>query len=203
MTSVTCLSFVILLVVCVLHDHVTAMPKELKSKKTFDYKKQSRDADDVVVSLPLACGEGEFKCLSNGRCIPANYVCDGDTDCRDNSDELNCGRKKRKMSKKAKIFGQRAVRQCANDEFQCGDGSCISNEFVCDEDADCDDFSDESKCECTGGRVWNECGSLCVPTCAEPNQAQVCTAMCMPGCQCPPDRPLWQNEQCISYSQCP
>ena len=35
------------------------------------------------------CGEGQFQCIS-GECIPEGYVCDGDLDCRDMSDEHNC-----------------------------------------------------------------------------------------------------------------
>ena len=36
------------------------------------------------------CGAGKAKCL-NGQCIPRDFLCDGDYDCADNSDELNCG----------------------------------------------------------------------------------------------------------------
>jgi len=36
------------------------------------------------------CGKNEFKCPNRSRCIPQRYVCDGDNDCEDNSDEANC-----------------------------------------------------------------------------------------------------------------
>ena len=35
----------------------------------------------------LACSHDQFKCRNN-RCISRLYVCDGDNDCRDNSDEV-------------------------------------------------------------------------------------------------------------------
>lgn len=35
----------------------------------------------------LECGELEFKCKSNGRCIHESWKCDGDADCKDGSDE--------------------------------------------------------------------------------------------------------------------
>ena len=36
------------------------------------------------------CNQGEFKCLSSGHCIHKNWVCDGEYDCEDSSDESNC-----------------------------------------------------------------------------------------------------------------
>lgn len=35
---------------------------------------------------------------------------------------------------------------CNSDEFKCNDGGCISNEFFCNGQKDCDDGSDELSC---------------------------------------------------------
>ena len=36
------------------------------------------------------CDSWEYTC-SNGKCVPADYRCDNEDDCGDNSDEQNCG----------------------------------------------------------------------------------------------------------------
>jgi hypothetical protein len=43
----------------------------------------------VVDVEPPSCSEGEFQC-DYPRCILQAFRCDGDDDCGDRSDELNC-----------------------------------------------------------------------------------------------------------------
>jgi len=38
----------------------------------------------------VGCDSDQFECPS-GWCIPDSWICDGDNDCGDMSDEQNCG----------------------------------------------------------------------------------------------------------------
>ncbi|XP_071400243.1 SCO-spondin-like, partial [Centroberyx affinis] len=94
--------------------------------------------------MPL-CPPGEFQC-ANGKCLPANRVCDGRLDCgfADGSDEQDCG----------------VV--CGEGEFLCAGGRCILYLHRCDGHDDCGDLSDERGCVCAPGEF--QCpGDQCVP----------------------------------------
>ena len=39
--------------------------------------------------IPGRCGRDEATC-QNGQCVPRDYLCDGDFDCGDRSDEADC-----------------------------------------------------------------------------------------------------------------
>jgi len=56
---------------------------------------------------------------------------------------------------------------------------------------------------CDGDQEWTDCGSETTPTCAapEPDPSQ---DACVPRCQCPPGRPVWDNDRqiCISADEC-
>ncbi|XP_036699513.1 basement membrane-specific heparan sulfate proteoglycan core protein isoform X6 [Balaenoptera musculus] len=78
---------------------------------------------------PVSCGPHEATCRS-GHCIPKDYVCDGQEDCRDGSDELDCG----------------PTPPCEPNEFPCGNGHCALKLWRCDGDFDCEDRTDEADC---------------------------------------------------------
>jgi len=44
----------------------------------------------LIVAAAASCGPDEFQC-ANGNCMPAGFICDGDNDCGDMSDEQGCG----------------------------------------------------------------------------------------------------------------
>ena len=48
------------------------------------------DGPTMTPPSPGHCQRGEVPC-DNGVCIPLDYLCDGDYDCTDRSDEANCG----------------------------------------------------------------------------------------------------------------
>jgi len=56
--------------------------------------------------------------------------------------------------------------------------------------------------ECKGGRVWSDCGGgeECEPTCT--NTMPMCPRNCYEGCYCPPDRPVWHHDNCITVDEC-
>nr|XP_033778769.1 basement membrane-specific heparan sulfate proteoglycan core protein isoform X4 [Geotrypetes seraphini] len=75
------------------------------------------------------CRRDEARC-PNGQCIPRDYLCDGERDCRDGEDELNCG----------------TTSPCEPNEFKCRNGRCALKLWRCDGDDDCGDRSDEINC---------------------------------------------------------
>ncbi|XP_037511191.1 low-density lipoprotein receptor-related protein 1 [Rhipicephalus sanguineus] len=106
---------------------------------------------------PSRCREGEFECKTNQRCIDKRYLCDGDNDCGDNSDE------------DSSPSGICEKVTCQEDQFRCDANRCISLHWVCDGERDCVDGSDEeptSKCRnttCSAAQYTCKVTGKCIP----------------------------------------
>ena len=64
-------------------------------------------------------------------------MCDGDRDCRDNTDETTCENTPPPNS------------HCSENEFMCPNYDCIHKSWKCDGEIDCVDGSDEFDCQIT------------------------------------------------------
>ncbi|XP_014849228.1 PREDICTED: basement membrane-specific heparan sulfate proteoglycan core protein isoform X5 [Poecilia mexicana] len=82
---------------------------------------------------PLRCKADQARCQS-GECISRIFICDGERDCQDGSDELRCG----------------TPSPCEPNEFKCKNGRCALKLWRCDGDNDCEDNSDETDCPTKG-----------------------------------------------------
>ena len=72
------------------------------------------------------CNVGQFKCHVSEKCIPKEWLCDGDFDCAptgDTSDEDQQQCEK--------------VKNCLPNQSECKDNVCIDTEKFCDGHFDC------------------------------------------------------------------
>ncbi|UYV74241.1 LRP1B, partial [Cordylochernes scorpioides] len=112
--------------VCGCRDGFTLAPDGVNCIATANYSEPSR------------CRKNEFECLKNLRCIDVRYLCDGDNDCGDHSDEDSspggiCGEYDDSLE----------MSSCRSDQFKCDVNRCISIHWLCDGERDCADASDE------------------------------------------------------------
>uniref|UniRef100_A0A8C9TWC5 Low density lipoprotein receptor a n=1 Tax=Scleropages formosus TaxID=113540 RepID=A0A8C9TWC5_SCLFO len=105
------------------------------------------------------------------QCVPQSWRCDGKPDCENEADEESCVHSQCTspiiciLVSSLLFFSPTVPKNCTNSEFRCTSGQCVSASFVCDEDRDCEDGSDEASCPaatCSSGSF--QCNnSVCVP----------------------------------------
>lgn len=94
-----------------------------------------------------------IKCANVSTCYLESWRCDGEADCFDKSDEINCNRNI----------------SCSEDKFECSNGQCIDISWRCDGEIDCP--NDELNCR-DNGTILNckpnsfKCadGKMCIPS---------------------------------------
>ncbi|XP_063419022.1 very low-density lipoprotein receptor-like [Mytilus trossulus] len=112
------------------------------------------------------CSSDQFKCDS-GQCIITKWKCDGQKDCYDGTDELECNETLCRqdefrcnngicITKGWRCDGTKDCMEgedeicastCNAEQFNCTNGKCIDIDWRCDGDFDCSDYSDEENCE--------------------------------------------------------
>ncbi|XP_020710796.1 sortilin-related receptor isoform X2 [Athalia rosae] len=89
-----------------------------------------------------SCSDWMFMC-TNKKCVPYWWKCDSVDDCGDNSDELGCGNPDGPTEEPVTT---EHLRTCREYEFQCYNGECIADAWVCDGSSDCSSGEDELDC---------------------------------------------------------
>ncbi|XP_075444784.1 SCO-spondin-like [Ascaphus truei] len=128
----------------------------------------STSAIGLFSAVPRSlCSLGQFACSAFG-CVDATFVCDGQEDCFDGSDEQRCGTSSTlpvsSTMASSWIVSTPGPNTCSTKQFRCASGECLPMEKKCDLQRDCAEGSDEANCvDCilAPWTSWSECSRSC------------------------------------------
>ena len=174
---------------------------------TAKYNDCLREMQYVKYACTPGCGCHDDMVWSHHRCVKPvecpvlEPVCEGgmvQTSCVDPCQPHTCDNQTYIMCRN--MLG--SIQKPCHPGCQCPKEAPILHHGRCIEYAECPVTS------CSAGMIHTYCKDRCGPITCDDTQYERCMMlpsdyMCEPGCECPPDRPIFHNGRCTTRSYCP